>query len=253
MLQLTKVNKAHFYLIGVGGTGAFFLESLCRLLAGRDDVTIDLYDGDTVESKNLKRQNFGMNDLDQNKAQALATNLQQKILRCPKLKVHAQYLTDTSLIDELVLAPQNESPIIVDCTDNAASRQLINQIVAGLEDAIDVIVLSSGNHDQGGQVVVWSNRPAQLQGLNGKQDVKLQSMTDLFPATGEIKDQRDENPGITTTCTDQVESKPQAMMANVFNGNVLASLAFSLVNNETIAANVFRLNLSSLTITNQNI
>ena len=52
------VNKRlNIHLIGSGGTGGYALACLCRLLAGGDH-TIHVYDGDRVETKNLKRQNF---------------------------------------------------------------------------------------------------------------------------------------------------------------------------------------------------
>ena len=53
---------------------------------------------------------------------------------------------------------------------------------------------------------------------------------------------------LVSICAEESESKPQTMMANVFNSDILASLIFTLATNKTIAHNVYRVNLNELSI-----
>lgn len=249
MLKFINVKNPHIYLIGAGGTGGFLLEKLTRLFANFDHpVTIEAIDGDTVEGKNLKRQNFTFDDLDHNKAQVLCTRLSKLVPHAPKLVPKTDYLTDNSLLTDIALLDEDETPIIVDCVDNTATRRLINDSVKALGGEIPVIVLNSGNNEQGGQIVAWSNKPVTNKTLTGEKEISLKSMLELFPETNIIKDDHDKNPGLVSICAEESESKPQTMMANVFNSDILASLIFTLATNKTIAHNVYRVNLNELSI-----
>lgn len=242
MFKLTPVIKPHFYLVGCGGTGGFCLETLARLLLDTD-ATVDVYDGDRVEAKNLKRQNFAVADLGKNKAQVLADRLTENLPENIQINVHPEYLT-TNLATDWALLPDNETPIVISAVDNIATRRLINGAVADLARVRPVIALDSGCHDQGGQVVVWSNKPAVKQDLTKTSEVTLQSMLALLPEIDKIESSRDENPGLVTDCADESNSKPQAMMANIFAGNLLASLAFDMSQNRAIAHNFYQVNLA---------
>lgn len=249
MLKFINVKNPHIYLVGAGGTGGFLLEKLTRLFANfTHPVTIEVIDGDTVEGKNLKRQNFTFDDLDHKKAQVLCDRLAQLVPHAPKLVSKPDYLTDNSLLTDIALLDEDETPIIVDCVDNTATRRLINDSVKALGGEIPVIVLNSGNNEQGGQIVAWSNKPVTNKTLTGEKEISLKSMLELFPETNIIKDDHDENPGLVSICAEESESKPQTMMANVFNSDILASLIFTLATNKTIAHNVYRVNLNELSI-----
>lgn len=249
MLKFINVKNPHIYLVGAGGTGGFLLEKLTRLFANFDHpVTIEVIDGDTVEGKNLKRQNFTFDDLDHKKAQVLCDRLARLVPHAPKLVAKPDYLTDNSLLTDIALLDEDETPIIVDCVDNTATRRLINDSVKALGGEIPVIVLNSGNNEQGGQIVAWSNKPVTNKTLTGEKEISLKSMLELFPETNIIKDAHDENPGLVSICAEESESKPQTMMANVFNSDILASLIFALATNKTIAHNVYRVNLNELSI-----
>lgn len=57
-LKYTNFNREHsIVIVGVGGTGGFVAESMCRLMIGSRS-TITLVDPDRVEPHNLLRQNF---------------------------------------------------------------------------------------------------------------------------------------------------------------------------------------------------
>ena len=60
------------HLIGVGGVGSWLAYSLTKLV--RPDQ-VKLYDGDTLELKNLDRQFFSKSDIGKNKAEVLGAKL----------------------------------------------------------------------------------------------------------------------------------------------------------------------------------
>jgi PRTRC genetic system ThiF family protein len=76
-LQTADPRYAHIVLVGCGGTGSFLALHLARLAYhARDRYDMDLrltfIDPDTVEHRNLGRQNFAPAEVGHNKARALA-------------------------------------------------------------------------------------------------------------------------------------------------------------------------------------
>lgn len=243
MLQFKTVENPHIYVFGTGGTGGFALEYLTRLYAESSQrVTIELYDGDNVEAKNLKRQNFTVNDLDLNKAEALVKRLSQYILNPPTFITHNKYVIDADELEAEVLmnVEDDETAIFVLAVDNIATRRLINTVISNLKDSVDIIALDSGNDNQGGQVVVYANNLVkQREMLKSEVEISLPTMLQLYPEIDIIKDERDENPGLVSYCAEESESKPQSMMANVRNGELLASLVYQLSQNQPLQYNVW--------------
>lgn len=242
MFTFEKVQNPHIYLFGAGGTGGFALEYLTRLFANSEQrVTIDIYDGDTVELKNLKRQNFTTDDLDLNKATALVKRMQKQVPTPPKLNVHTEYITDEDELtaDILMSTEDDETAIIVSAVDNISTRRLINSVIEDLTDSLSIIGIDSGNDDQGGQVVIFG-KAEQKDILGEANQIVLPNMLKLFPEIDIIKDERDENPGIVSVCAEESEAKPQAMMANVRNGELIANLVYQVSQNEPIAYNVWK-------------
>ena len=243
MLIFPHVKNPHIYLFGAGGTGGFALEFLTRLFStSKQTVTIDIYDGDDVEAKNLKRQNFTVDDLDLKKVTALIRRLEKQVINPPKFVEHTEYVVDADeLMSEILVSTEDdETAIIVLAVDNIATRRLINETIALLEDVIPVIALDSGNDNQGGQVVVYANTEvSNTQLLGDATQVRLKTMLQIYPEIDIIRDDRDENPGIVSYCAEESESKPQAMMANVRNGELLASLVYQLSQNQPLPYNVW--------------
>jgi PRTRC genetic system ThiF family protein len=96
-------------VVGCGGTGGFVAEGLCRLLD--EEIVIILVDHDTVEERNLVRQNFFRDELGLSKSEALSRRL------CEKYNRRIGYLTSPiSMID---LMPE----IIIGCVDNGMARR----------------------------------------------------------------------------------------------------------------------------------
>lgn len=241
MLSMPLKQKLNIHVIGAGGTGGYCVEFLARLLAGGDHK-IHVYDGDMVELKNLKRQNFSKDDVDLNKAEALCARLSGQIMDVPELTPHAGYLTDGDafLADILLSLESDESLVVIQAVDNVATRKLVNEVIFGklIENRILTVALDSGNDDQGGQVVLYANG-----GVRNSEPFKpdvyglLPTMLQVF---SELNDVDDKNPGIEMDCAENAESKPQAMMCNVRNGELLAQIVIRLKETGKAPGNLWR-------------
>lgn len=242
MLTIPTRGTLNVHLIGAGGTGGYALEYLSRLFAGSQH-SIRVYDGDVVEPKNLKRQNFTLSELDQNKAKAITERLSQNVMQAPAMTYHDSYITDKDefLADILMdLDEDSESLVIIMAVDNVATRRLINQVVMEdlLEIGIPTIVLDSGNDDQGGQVVLYTNADVDYtkpfeKPISGS----LPTMLQIYPEIDKIEDV---NPGLEMDCAENAESQPQAMMANVRNGELLANILYQVFETGVVSYNLWR-------------
>ena len=241
MLNMPLREKLNIHVIGAGGTGGYCVEYLARLLAGGEHK-IHVYDGDMVELKNLKRQNFVMDDVDLNKAETLCKRLSAQILDAPELIPHGEYLKDEEafLAEILMSLEPDESLVIVQAVDNVATRKLINGIIFGrlVELRKLTVALDSGNDDQGGQVVLYANGGVRNVEPFGKTQIGLlPTMLEVFPELNNVDDQ---NPGLVMDCAQNAESKPQAMMANVRNGELLAQIIIRLKETGKAPGNLWR-------------
>lgn len=245
MLHMPLKEKLNIHVIGAGGTGGYCVEFLTRLLAGDDSGNhqIHVYDGDRVEIKNLKRQNFTKDDVDLNKAEVLCKRLSEQVMDAPELIPHTEYLTDEDafLAELLVSIEGDESLIIVQAVDNVATRKLVNNVIMNklVENRILTVALDSGNDDQGGQVVLYANGGVKNVDLfDDKSELGLlPTMLEVF---SELNDVDDNNPGITMDCAENAESQPQAMMANVRNGELLAQIIIRLKETGKAPGNLWR-------------
>lgn len=241
MLNMPLREKLNIHVIGAGGTGGYCVEYLARLLAGGEHK-IHVYDGDMVEIKNLKRQNFIKDDVDLNKAEVLCRRLSEQILDVPELIPHGEYLKDEeSFVAEILMSLEpDESLIIVQAVDNVATRKLVNSIIFGrlVEARKLTVALDSGNDDQGGQVVLYANGGVRNEEPFGKMEKGLlPTMLEVFPELNEVDDN---NPGLVMDCAENAESKPQAMMANVRNGELLAQIIIRLKETGKAPGNLWR-------------
>lgn len=244
MFKFKEVTQPRLFLFGSGGTGGFALEFLTRLLAGKN-ATIEVFDGDHVELKNLKRQNFTQDDITQNKAEVLVNKLSNSVLDAPNLIGHPDYIYDVNdlLMHILLNLEDDETPILISAVDNVETRRLINQTAEALKEAgADTILIDSGNSDQGGQVVVFANYDVQQYTSLGQptdQKITLPSMLTLFPEIDVIKNDSDRNPAFVTTCAENAESVPQAMMMNVRNADIITNIISNIVDNHIFMSNIW--------------
>lgn len=112
------LRNAKILIVGIGGLG----NPASLYLAAAGIGTLYLADGDSVEISNLPRQiQFSAQDINQNKAEVAADKLSEQFPDC-----------DIEAIDEMLdqetcdyYLPQVD--LVLDCSDNIATRYLINQ------------------------------------------------------------------------------------------------------------------------------
>ena len=115
-------------------------------------------------------------------------------------------------------------------------NDLVENDLLGL--GIPVIALDSGNDNQGGQVILYANAPVTHQEPMGQPEQgMLPTMLQCFPELDKIVD---DNPGLVMNCADNAESEPQAMMANVRNGELLALITNRLLEAGSVPGNLWR-------------
>jgi PRTRC genetic system ThiF family protein len=146
-----------FWLVGCGGNGSHVAQHLGRLLFSMKARGIRaraiFVDHDTVEPKNVGRQNFSSPEVGRNKAETLARRFGAAwgldIEAVPSRFKHTMFTLD---------ADQDELGVIVGCVDNAAGRVEMNKCLSrnGQGRVPDVWHLDCGNHEQAGQVLLGS-------------------------------------------------------------------------------------------------
>lgn len=243
MLKHPTLDNVSIHLVGAGGTGGFTFTNLVRLLAGTD-TPIHVYDGDIVEPKNLKRQQFGQNDVGKNKAEALIQTASETILDAPPIEAHPEYISDAdSFLADVLINSDDRTPLIISAVDNVATRKLINEV---LKDLPSYVAIDSGNNNQGGQVV-WTSSALVTDKKNPFDNGILTQLANMFEVYPHLNNIEDNNPGIVRSCDEVVESEPQAMMANSRNGDIIANIVMSLMNDKELVGNVYESNLEDFT------
>ena len=119
-----KLLEAKVLVIGAGGLGCPVLQYLCAAGTG----TLGIVDFDTVDESNLQRQIlFGSSSLGQNKAMAAKRRLED-LNETIAIHAYPEKLEHGTAVE---LFRQHD--LIVDCTDNFASRYLISDaaVIAG--------------------------------------------------------------------------------------------------------------------------
>lgn len=119
-----KINASKVLVIGAGGLGCPLLQYLVAAGVG----TIGIVDFDVVDISNLQRQVlFGMSSIGKNKAE-VAKEVLLHLNPTIKINAYSEKLTPKTIAT--IIEPYE---IIVDATDNFASRYLINDATVVLE------------------------------------------------------------------------------------------------------------------------
>lgn len=147
LLHSHPQNRLNVAVIGIGGTGAFVAESLCRLFTGTK-ATISLIDHDVVEPHNLLRQNFEPDDVGAYKAQTLATRLSRKFNR--PINYSLLPCIESANADSMH-GPHLAPHLMIGCVDNAAARAaMANAMQANYHNWL----IDAGNGETWGQILI---------------------------------------------------------------------------------------------------
>ena len=199
-------NKAKLFsfqliVIGAGGTGTYFLKEASRYLAGLRKKSVEsfsIYDGDSVEAKNLDRQCFQEEDIGQNKACVMAEILSENFaIPWISYPTYIENKKDVKLQKDMV-------PIIIGAVDNHACRMVLEDLFASLQS---VFYLDSANEYTSGEVI-FSGK------INGKMLAPLRSF--YFPDIKKSEKSRTE-----MSCAELNQSAPQHICTNMAAGNIL--------------------------------
>lgn len=166
-------------LVGVGGTGSALAIDLARLVYHLQqqgvDVGLQLVDPDTVEAKNVGRQQFSPAEIGENKAVSMARRL-NLWLGLDVVGLPERFTADTNLSD---VHPHARRRVIVGAVDNHRARAQIAQLVVRANKLRkDIWWVDAGNGEFTGQVLV-GNR------MMGKIEIdEVFGMADGIPAPG---------------------------------------------------------------------
>jgi PRTRC genetic system ThiF family protein len=155
-------NALKIYLVGCGGTGSWLAPHLVRLArflreTRQMNVRLTLIDPDTVEMKNVFRQNFGEAEVGGCKAELLA--LRYSAAWGQSIQVHA-----TQFDKGMVQLEYGDLGVIVGCVDNAAARRVIAETLTqdnnlrNAEGLPRLWWLDTGNGKDTGQVLFGAAR-----------------------------------------------------------------------------------------------
>lgn len=242
-------------LFGVGGTGGYCLQQLCRLLYGLKAERLEgrvapplhrqreepeavpeilLCDGDTVSAGNLLRQYFLPRDVGKKKALVLAERYGAAYGL--KIAAHAEYLAPHTDLKALV----PEGAIVVGSVDNAATRALLHEKLSAYRD---VVYVDSGNAGV---------EPPPDEGLSRRDRVRVRDSgwegqvlcgvrkggETVVPFPAEqipdlIEDDGEPLPS-EVPCGQLVVSNPQRHLTNLLAATVLSSFLTTLVSDGTL-------------------
>ncbi|XPS79876.1 hypothetical protein M3J09_011846 [Ascochyta lentis] len=141
-----KLRKSKVLIVGVGGLGC----PAAAYLAGAGVGTLGLIDGDTVEESNLHRQIL------HSTARVGMTKVESAMVALNSLNPNVKLIPYTSrLTPDTALATFRDYDLVLDCTDNPASRYLISDACVLLGKTL----VSASALRIDGQLMVLNNPP----------------------------------------------------------------------------------------------
>ena len=228
-------------VVGAGGTGGYLIPNLARQVAlqnqlrsveGLQPHMITIIEGDTVELKNLTRQNFIEQDIDKNKGQVVAERyggafgvtinfVQEYVQSVGQMETIIQRVRQASQV--------SMATVIVDCVDNNKTRMILLETARrNSNNGNDTYFLSSGNEEWSGQVVCTSMPrhvddrrrdydPSRMPEDGSPRKFRTPLLTEMFP---EVKDAEDKLP-TELSCAERAVSAPQNILTNMTAANLL--------------------------------
>lgn len=255
-------SKLNIVLLGVGGTGGQILAQLAKIKAlGIDNanicnINLTLVDGDEVEAKNCKRQNFFDVDIGSNKAEVLATRYSEA------------YGTDIGYIDHYIendedlrklLNDGGRLPVLIGCVDNHKTRQMVDRVFCKTNS---MFWIDSGNEEFGGQAVCGFNMRATTAGrvirqtdkdINARMRKQREAMkngvfdmpcvTEVYPEIGLKKDLKYNS---ELSCAERAESSPQNIIVNSMAAQMTMMFVRKIIIGEEITSHALTYSIKSM-------
>ena len=218
-------DDIEIHIIGAGGTGGYLIRDLCRFIYAMEKrlsldtskLEVHIHDGDTVEEKNILRQNFMPNDIGKNKAEVMAERHTRAF--------GTNIVTHTEMFEaHKFLRPSRKTYIFVGCVDNNNARREIAKVfdacVTGYDSANQKSIwLDAGNEKKSGQVVLGSKT--------------IKDVTDIYPEL--LLKKHDST--VQVSCADRMLEDEQNLFVNLTAANVLLNYLRKILLNEPLVTN----------------
>lgn len=173
-------KKTRIVVVGLGGIGSALVRPLCQYLCynrGLDEIEICLVDGDTYATHNVERQFAGVGQ----KTSVVAAELKPKFSRIRFSTVDQYIVYDTAAKTIF------EGNIVLLAVDNHVTRKIVSEHCSDLKD---VVIISGGNTDNSGHVMVYhrANGEDLTNPFTSDLHPEIANPTDLHPVEQEAAD-----------------------------------------------------------------
>lgn len=210
-------------VVGCGGTGGHLIPHLARFISvlreGGTDINLVIADGDGVEKKNLKRQNFIEPDLGKNKAQILARRYSNAFGF--EIEAITKDLENMNAINAAIHnIAYGRSAMVIGCVDNNASRKVISEWFHngdGVGTASGRFWIDSGNEENSGQVVCGFHPNTYVRIDKKAGNISLPNVFELYPDLEQSEDKFNSS----LSCAERAQSAPQNMQTNVTAATII--------------------------------
>jgi len=245
------------FLVGCGGTGSYVAPQLARLnylmgLVGVSRKRIIFIDGDSVEEKNISRQNFIKSDVGKNKAQVLAKRYSFAFQN--EIHSYLKYLESEEDFLRIIKSSGRPSyPLIIGCVDNNKTRHVINRFIQSYNKS--VFWVDSGNEETNGQVIC-SFKPIynDSRGINPREAAPGSKGVFTTPTVVEVFDNMTDTGKFNSelSCAEASISNPQNIMTNVSAANLVVNYINKIYKRDDISSHgvIFTINNTFQTIIN---
>lgn len=224
-----QCQRLHLIQIGCGGIGAFLGIHVARLARECfrlfDTVKVTFYDGDTIEEKNLRRQNFCQAEIGHNKAEALAFRI-STAWGIP-IRAFPRHFSEKEAQPEY-----DTLTILLGCVDTARARRSLHQALARLNTRNDAQawLIDGGNLTTHGQVLVGNV----VKDFNPHESFQLRTVCQSLPAPALVHPEllkRERRPVNTQprSCAELALSDPQSLTINSIIASHMADYLLRLV------------------------
>ena len=222
----TDVTIKNIVVLGCGGTGAYVVSHLARIIASlNSSISLVLVDGDEVEQKNLKRQHFISPDLGRNKAEVLASRYSGAFgIEIAYISEYFERPSDLKKQLRFMGRGERQADLIIGCVDNNATRKIIHQVFMDFYLGTgNLFWIDAGNEETAGQVVC-GYMPHKWLYSDGR-IFSLPIVTEVYPEMLEANDKF----ASELSCAERAEAAPQNMMTNVTAATLVLNYAQSLI------------------------
>jgi len=213
--------------VGCGGTGSFFIKEFARFMAAFQkqgvSVALSIMDGDRIEEKNLERQCFMDEDINNFKALTMAEAVKEGFL-LDEVYAFPLYLDEknqlSTIFDDMKKDAEekfrrsvNTINILIGCVDNHRARQVME---AYFKESRVIFYFDSANEYSTGEVVFGGKHNGAIIG---------QSRAFYFPNIMKDRSKRASELG----CGAINKTSPQHMVTNMMAANLLLGKLIRLI------------------------